>query len=145
MKLFTIGFTKKTAAQFFGLLQEAGVRSVLDTRLNNRSQLSGFTKADDLSYFLGAIASIGYQYAPEMAPTQALLDGYKKFNIGWDAYEREYLSLLRQRSVHEIVSRTLLDNACLLCSEHQPKHCHRRLAAEYLQRHFPDLEVVHLT
>ena len=145
MKLFTIGFTQKTAKQFFGLLQRAGVRRVLDTRLNNRSQLAGFSKGEDLGFFLEAIAGIAYRYAPEMAPTQAMLDRYKKGKGSWDEYETEYLRLLEQRTVSQRITEAELADACLLCSEHEPTHCHRRLAAEYLQRHFRGLEIVHLS
>jgi uncharacterized protein (DUF488 family) len=144
MKLFTIGFTQKSAAQFFGLLQKAGVRRVLDTRLNNRSQLAGFAKGEDLRYFLAAIAGIGYRYAPEMAPTKDMLDTYKKLKGNWSEYEREYLRLLEQRSVAGAISRQELENACLLCSEHEPTHCHRRLAAEYLRAALGDCQIVHL-
>jgi uncharacterized protein (DUF488 family) len=145
MILFTIGFTHKTAEQFFCLLQAAGVRRVLDTRLNNRSQLAGFTKANDLRFFLKSVADIGYRYAPEMAPTEEMLDRYKKRNGSWSDYENEYLQLLEQRRLYQQITQAELVDACLLCSEHEPTHCHRRLAAEYLQRHFADLEIVHLS
>jgi uncharacterized protein (DUF488 family) len=144
MTIYTIGFTKKTAEEFFGLLKSANVKRVLDTRLNNRSQLAGFTKADDLRYFLRAVASIEYRYAPEMAPTQELLDSYKKLKGSWSDYEISYLRLLQQREVHRQLTHAELSSSCLLCSEHEPTHCHRRLAAEYLQSHFEGVEIVHL-
>lgn len=144
MKLFTIGFTQKKAERFFTLLQHAGVRTVIDTRLNNRSQLAGFSKGEDLPFFLRAIGGIGYRHAPEMAPTQEMLDGYKKAKGSWTVYEREFLRLIEDRALASRVSLEDLDGACLLCSEHEADHCHRRLVAEYLRSHFPQIEIVHL-
>src|SRR5438309_11885131 len=69
LQLFTIGFTRKSAEAFFTSLREAGVRRLVDVRLNNISQLAGFTKKDDLRYFLKAIAGIEYLHLGELAPT----------------------------------------------------------------------------
>jgi uncharacterized protein (DUF488 family) len=145
MHLFTIGFTQKSAEQFFSLLTAAGVRRVLDTRLNNRSQLAAFAKAEDLQYFLNAIAGIEYRYASEMAPTEEILQRYKKLHGSWDEYELAYRDLLVRRNVAGDLDPSELDHACLLCSEHEPTHCHRRLAAEYLRENFGSITIVHLT
>src|SRR5579859_6481430 len=144
IRLFTIGFTKKSAERFFTLLKEAKVRRVLDVRLNSRSHLAGFSKATDLEYFLGAIAGMEYSQVPELAPTQVLLDSYKKQNGSWSHYEERFLALLRSRGVEHSLDRSVFDMACLLCSEHQPEHCHRRLVAEYLKEKWGDIEIQHL-
>ncbi|MCC6154404.1 MAG: DUF488 domain-containing protein [Candidatus Hydrogenedentes bacterium] len=144
MKLFTIGFTKKNAEDFFTRLQRAGVRRVVDIRLNNTSQLAGFAKADDLKYFLKAIADIGYVHVPELCPTQDILDAFKKSKGSWLDYERSFNTLIEGRRISETVPRELLDRGCLLCSEDTPEHCHRRLIAEYLRDHWEDVEIVHL-
>lgn len=144
MKLFTIGFTQKSAERFFTLLKDAGVKRVLDIRLNNRSQLAGFSKSEDLEYFLRAIGGIGYRHAVEMAPTQPLLDKARKAKGTWDGFEKQFVALMQQRRVENAVDRKELADACLLCSEHEPDHCHRRLVAEYLQRAYSGLEIVHL-
>jgi uncharacterized protein (DUF488 family) len=144
IQLFTIGFTKKSAEQFFTRLQQAGVRRVLDTRLHNNSQLAGFSKRDDLRYFLRSIAGIDYTQVPELAPTADLLDAYKKEKGDWATYERGFLALMEARKIETTLPVELLDGACLLCSEDQPTHCHRRLVAEYLQRHRGNVEIVHL-
>jgi uncharacterized protein (DUF488 family) len=144
MRLYTIGFTQKTAQRFFTLLRSAGVRRVIDTRLNNRSQLAGFSKAEDLPFFLHALDGIEYRHSLEMAPTQEMLDGYKKHRGSWTLYQQQYLQLLKDRALAERITPGELDGACLLCSEHRPDHCHRRLAAEYLKQHHPELEIVHL-
>jgi uncharacterized protein (DUF488 family) len=144
MKLFTIGFTKKSAEEFFGRLKRSGVRRLVDVRLNNVSQLAGFTKKDDLLFFTQAICGIPYVHLPILAPTQRALDGYKKQKGGWDAYEKTFLDLMAERRVEDGVSREELNGACLLCSEDTPEHCHRRLVAEYLQKHWGDVEIVHL-
>jgi uncharacterized protein (DUF488 family) len=142
--LFTIGFTKKSAERFFTLLKEAQVRRVIDVRLNNRSQLAGYSKATDLEYFLRAIAGIEYRHVPELAPTQDLLDAYKKQKGSWSQYEERFLHLVRSRAVENSLDRSKFDMACLLCSEHQPEHCHRRLVAEYLKDKWGDIEIQHL-
>ena len=144
MKLFTIGFTQKSAEEFFTLLMKAGVKRVLDIRLNNKSQLAGFSKSEDLEFFLKAIGNIGYRHVVEMAPTQPLLDKARKGNGSWDGFEKQFLALMRQRKIEKLLDEKVLSGACLLCSEHEPEHCHRRLVAEYLQRSNPDIEIIHL-
>ena len=145
MKLLTIGFTKKSAESFFGKLQQAGARRLVDVRLNNVSQLAGFAKRDDLKYFLKAICNIDYVHIPDLAPTQEMLDAFKKHRAAdWSWYEREFLGLMRTRGIENTVSRTLLDGACLLCSEDKPEHCHRRLVAEYLKQAWGNVEIKHI-
>lgn len=144
MKLFTIGFTKKTAEQFFSRLRQPGLARILDVRLNNVSQLAGFTKRDDLRYFAKAINSLEYVHVPELAPTQEILDEFKKNGGDWMTYERKFLALLEQRKSESQVRPDLLDGGCLLCSEATPAHCHRRLVAEYLHSRIGPFEIVHL-
>lgn len=144
MKMFTIGFTKKSAAQFFGSLRKAGVRRLVDVRLNNVSQLAGFTKRDDLRFFAKEVCGIEYVHMLNLAPTQGMLDDYKKHGGSWDTYEAQFRALLQQRAIERTVSRDDLDGACLLCSEEKPHHCHRRLVAEYLQASWSGLAVAHL-
>jgi len=144
MKLFTIGFTKKTAEIFFGKLCDAGVKRVIDIRLNNVSQLAGFAKKDDLSYFLKTICAIEYVHVPELAPTQDILDGYKKHKGDWEVYEKKFMELMIKRAIENKLSRELFDNACLLCSEDKPHHCHRRLVAEYLKDKWGNVEIEHI-
>jgi uncharacterized protein (DUF488 family) len=144
IKLFTIGFTKTSAANFFGRLEKCGVRRVIDTRLNNTSQLSGFAKQPDLAYFLSKVSGIAYEHQLPFAPTRDILEDYKKKRINWQDYENKYLELIRQRAVESLVDPEKINGACLLCSEDKPHHCHRRLLAEYLQDHFKNIEIVHL-
>ena len=145
MKLFTIGFTKKSAEKFFTRLKDAGVKRLVDVRLNNVSQLAGFTKKDDLRYFAKAICNIDYVHLPDLAPTAEILDPYKKAKNGdWDLYERQFLELMRVRRI-ENTPREILDGGCLLCSEEKPHHCHRRLVAEYLKENWGDVEIEHIS
>ena len=144
MRIFTIGFTKKSAQKFFTRLKDAGVRRVVDVRLNNTSQIAGFAKARDLEYFLKAIAGIDYAHLPELAPTQDILDDFVKAKGSWSEYERRFGELMETRRIAETTPKGLLDGGCLLCSEDTPEHCHRRLVAEYFQRHWEDVEIVHL-
>jgi uncharacterized protein (DUF488 family) len=144
MKIFTIGFTKKTAEDFFGRLGRANVRRIADVRLNNVSQLAGFAKREDLRYFSKAICDIDYVHLPVLAPEAAMLDEYKKKTHDWDVYESRFKSLMKDRKIESALPPELLDGACLLCSEDKPHHCHRRLVAEYLQNSWADVEIVHL-
>lgn len=145
MTVFTIGFTKKSARRFFTLLRDSGARRVLDVRLHRTSQLAGFAKADDLEFFLEEIVRIPYAVEPALAPTEDLLGAYRDKRLPWPGYERAYRTLLKERAVERTLPRDRLDGACLLCSEHEPRFCHRRLAAEFLKEAWGDTEIVHLT
>jgi uncharacterized protein (DUF488 family) len=144
MKILTIGFTKKSAETFFTRLMNAEVRRLVDVRLNNVSQLAGFTKRDDLRYFTKAICNIDYVHLPDLAPTKDMLDAYKKHKGEWAAYEEQFLDLMRSRRVEQKTSPEMLDGACLLCSEEKPHHCHRRLVAEYLKEKWGNVEIEHI-
>lgn len=145
MRIFTIGFTKKSAEAFFTAIRRSGAKRLVDVRLNNVSQLAGFTKKDDLRYFLREICGIDYVHLPTLAPTQDMLDRYKKNKGDWSVYECEFLDLMKRREVDKAVARDVLADACLLCSEDKPDHCHRRLVAEYLKDHWGPMEIAHLT
>ncbi len=142
---FTIGFTKKSAKSFFTKLHEAGVVRLVDVRLNNSSQLAGFAKRDDLEFFLKGLHDIEYVHLPELAPTKSILDEYKKNKGDWSVYEREFLELMDKRSIQTSVPKELIEGGCLLCSEHLPKQCHRRLVVEYLARHWGNIQTTHIT
>jgi uncharacterized protein (DUF488 family) len=145
MNLYTIGFTKKSAERFFGLLRKSGATTLVDVRLNNVSQLAGFAKRDDLTCFLSEICGMAYAHRLDLAPTQRMLDDYKKRGASWAEYEDRFLELVKQRRIEDTVPRELLDNAVLLCSEDKPHHCHRRLVAECLAQHWNDVTIEHLT
>ena len=148
MKIYTIGFTKKSAARFFEeVLEPSGAKRVIDVRIHNSSQLAGFAKAGktggDLAFFLRRICAMDYVYVPELAPTPGLLDDYRKHGLSWSAYEQRYVSLLDSRRAAAL-DPALLADGVLLCSEAEPDHCHRRLAAEYFQHRWGGVEIVHL-
>jgi uncharacterized protein (DUF488 family) len=143
MKLFTIGFTKTSAESFFSRLSRSHVKKLIDVRLNNVSQLAGFAKKADLKFFTNAICHIGYEHIPELAPTQNILDEYKKSKGMWSAYAEKFLDLMATRKI-ENIDRSRLDGGCLLCSEDKPHNCHRRLVAEYLKDKWGDVEIEHL-
>ncbi|HAA33262.1 MAG TPA: hypothetical protein DCE56_43010 [Cyanobacteria bacterium UBA8553] len=144
VNLFTIGFTKKSAKQFFEILKDSGIKRIIDTRLNNVSQLAGFTKRTDLEYFLQQICQIEYVHLLELAPTKDILDAYKKNGGDWETYEKQFLQLITERQIEQKVSPDLLDGGCLLCSEPTPHHCHRRLVAEYLSQKLGTIKIHHL-
>ena len=144
VKLFTIGFTRKSAEHFFTALSKAGVQRVLDIRLNNVSQLAGFAKRDDLRFFLKAICGIDYLHRPDLAPSKELLDEYRKNGGDWPTYKSGFLELIAERQIEKRVSKELIDGGCLLCSEEAPDHCHRRLVAEYLADKWGNVEITHI-
>jgi uncharacterized protein (DUF488 family) len=143
MKLFTIGFTQKTAEDFFTRLKKAGIKKLVDVRLNNISQLAGFAKKDDLRFFTKELCGADYRHMPELAPTQDMLDEYKKKKGSWENYAQKFLALMASRHI-ETIDKKALDEGCLLCSEDKPHHCHRRLVAEYLKDKWKDIEIEHL-
>lgn len=128
----TIGFTKTTAERFFGRLAQADVRLLIDVRLNNTSQLSGFAKAADLAYFLTEIGGIRYTHQPDLAPTEKILKDYKKGEIDWGKYEDMFMTLMQKRKIEERFKADMFDGSCLLCSEDKPHNCHRKLVCDYL-------------
>ena len=145
MEIFTTGFTKKSAAEFFDNLRAAGIRRLVDVRLNNRSQLAGFTKQEDLRYFLKHICAADYRHELLLAPTPDLMDGYRNKTISWEQFEQRFISLLRQRQVELVIDRQLFElPTVLLCSEEKPDHCHRRLVAEYLSTAWGGITITHL-
>jgi len=144
MKLFTIGFNKKSAEEFFSKLKDAKVKRLIDIRLSNSSQLAGFTKKDDLRYFAKAICNIDYLHQPELAPSEEIFTSFKKEKGDYRVFERQFLSLMKTRRIEKMFSPELFDGGCLLCSEETPDHCHRRLVAEYLKEHWKKLEIEHI-
>lgn len=143
--VYTIGFTKKNAEEFFSFIRKSEISTLIDVRLNNISQLAGFAKRDDLKFFLKEICNAEYVHVPELAPTKKMLDQYKKGETSWEIYEEKFLNLMGQRNIEKSVTPTLLEYGCLLCSEHEPHFCHRRLVVEYLNEHSNlNLKVKHL-
>lgn len=142
MTIYTIGFTKKTAEQFFTKLQTNKVKRLFDIRLNNKSQLAGFAKGHDLEYFLKTICGIEYFYLPDLAPTDEILAAYQDKKMAWDEYEVKFKQLLKDRKLN--LKKSDFEDACLLCSEPTAVKCHRRLAAEHLAAMFGGIEIIHL-
>lgn len=144
IELYTIGFTKKSAETFFDLLESGEVEKIVDTRVNNGSQLSGYAKGRDLQYFAKKVANMDYEHILDFAPTKELLARYRKKEMTWEEYEVEYLNLLDMRKVKSKTNIEKLHKNCLLCSEHTAEKCHRRLLAEYLKVARNDLKIIHL-
>jgi uncharacterized protein (DUF488 family) len=145
MKTFTIGFTQKSAKDFFSLIKKNNVSRVVDVRLNVTSQLAGFAKKNDLGYFLRELCNADYVHVTDLAPTKPMLDAYKNKAISWESYADKFINLMAQRNIERIIDKSLIDNGCLLCSEHLPHQCHRRLVAEYLNKQWnEDIKIVHL-
>ena len=145
MEIYSIGFTKKSAGEFFDTLKANSIERLLDVRLNNTSQLASFAKQSDLPYFLREICGIDYEHEPLLAPTQEILDAYRKRKGDWGTYTEAYLELIRSRKVESAISKeSFRRKTVLLCSEATAEHCHRRLALEYLQKHWNDVSIHHL-
>jgi len=142
--LFTIGFTQRGAKDFFTTLKQHGVRTLIDVRLNNVSQMAGFTKRSDLCYFLENLCDCKYIHRITWAPTQELLDAYRSKAVEWNKYESIFKDILHVRKIETETNVDELSHSCLLCSEYDANTCHRRLVAEYLQTKFPSIKIVNL-
>jgi uncharacterized protein (DUF488 family) len=145
VKVYTIGFTKKSAERFFGLLKENQIGRLIDIRLKPGGQLAGFAKQDDLAYFLRELVGCEYFHFDLLAPSEDILKTYHQ-DKDWERYERQFEALMDERDVLSQLDPTFFaaKPCCLLCSEDTPDQCHRRLVAERLARNWPDVEVVHL-
>lgn len=143
MNIYTIGFTQKSAEKFFKLISSNNITTLIDVRLNNTSQLAGFAKKDDLKFFLKELCNCEYLYLPDLAPTKEILKPYQDKKITWQSYEEKFLNLMAQRNIEKYVDETYLNQGCLLCSEHDPHYCHRRLVIEYLLQ-YKNFEFKHL-
>jgi uncharacterized protein (DUF488 family) len=145
MEIYSIGFTQKTAEQFFAKLKSAGIRLLLDVRLNNVSQLAGFAKRGDLAFFLKEICAAEYLHEPMLAPTAEILDGYRGKKLSWAEYEAMFLALMAERQIESRLDRALFRTpVVLLCSEPTAERCHRRLVLEYLRERWGDVTISHL-
>lgn len=146
MKIYTIGFTQKSAEEFFERLRQNGIRRVVDIRLRPSGQLAGFARKDDLPYFLQNLADgCEYLHLAELAPTKEILDDYRG-GSSWEDYERKFQALMDERGIPDALDRESFEHlpSCLLCSEATPEQCHRRLVAERLQAFWPSVEIIHL-
>ncbi|MEI6579674.1 MAG: DUF488 domain-containing protein, partial [Eubacteriales bacterium] len=144
---YTMGFTQKSAKDFFTLLKDNNIMLLVDIRLNNASQLAGFTKGRDLKYFLEEFCSIEYVYEPLFAPTKYILDSYKNGKMSWQEYEIAYINLLQDRKAEDVfnsISKKGYSSVCFLCSELKPTQCHRRLLAEYLKENIGNINIKHI-
>lgn len=143
--LYTIGFTKKSASQFFNLLRNNHVKQLVDVRISNSSQLAGFAKGKDLEFFVNEICHIPYKHVADFAPTKDLLDKWHKQEVSWDEYEAIYTSMLKERDILRNYGIKQFEGSCFLCSEDTPENCHRRLLAEYMKKHsIEDIRIIHL-
>ena len=148
MNLYTIGYTQKSAQQFFEKISNNNIELLIDVRLHNKSQLAGFTKGSDLVYFLGKLCQCGYKHDVDFAPTDDILKSYRDKKLSWLLYEQQYLALIKKRHC-EIAFQKAIDeancsNVCLLCSEPKPDFCHRRLLAEFLSSKLANIQIIHL-
>jgi len=145
MEIYTIGFTKKKASEFFGLLKKHAIKRLIDIRLNNSSTLAGFTKKDDLKYFLKQICDAEYIHEPMLAPSKEILDSYRDNKIGWSEFVNNFKTLMHDRHIEKYIKKETFDiPTVLLCSESTSEHCHRRLVAEYLKEKWGDVEIIHI-
>jgi len=145
MNIYTIGFTKKSARYFFGILIQSNIKRLIDVRLKNNSQLAGFAKKYDLAFFLKQICDADYIHLNILSPTPELLTGIRNGTISWNEYESRFNLLMDERQIDTRIDRKLFDvPAVLLCSEPTPEKCHRRLVAEYLSRKWGSVGIIHL-
>lgn len=143
-QLYTIGFTKKSAKQFFGLIKEAGVKRIVDVRRRPNSQLAGFANNRDLAWFLSELCKVDYVHVAELAPSPELLDDYRKKRIDWRGYKPRFTKQMKDAEIKDRMGAILRPRDCLLCSEHEPNECHRSLVTKYLVKEWGNVKVEHL-
>lgn len=144
MTIYTLGFVKKKAKEFFAILKENKIEQLVDIRFNNTSQLAGFTKKEDLEYFLKELCNITYSHFEFLAPTKEIRNSYNR-NEDWQEYTKKYLNLLREREILKKLDKSFFQKrTCFLCSEPIPDYCHRKLLVDYLKEHWRDIEIIHL-
>jgi len=145
-KIFTIGSSRKTAEEFFRLLEDNGVTKIIDVRLNNTSQILAFAKYPDIEFFTCKILGAKYFHDRKFTPSEKILVRYKKNDIDWDEYEKEFAELMNYRDIDTYIADkySTQENYCLLCSEPTPEYCHRRLVAEKIKEVLEDVEIIHL-
>lgn len=145
MEIYTVGYTKKSAAEFFDALRIRGLRRLVDVRLSNTSQLAGFSKREDLQYFLREICDCDYLHEPRLAPEEELLKAYQDKQLDFAEYERRFLRTLAERAPEQWLDPALFAvPTVLLCAEPSADKCHRRLVAEYLRDHWENVRIIHL-
>jgi uncharacterized protein (DUF488 family) len=146
VKLYTIGFTEKSAERFFDLLKSSKIDVLVDTRLRPDGQLSGFAKQGDLPFFLRELAGADYVHLPILAPEDDILKEYRSTK-DWGRYEQRFEQLMNQRGIPDVLDKQLFHDhvCCLLCSEAKPIRCHRRLVAERMSLVWGNVDLVHLT
>lgn len=145
--IYTIGFTQKTAENFFTLLKKHNIDLLIDVRLNNTSQLSGFTKFPDIQYFANELCKIEYIHDKKFSPTRELLTKYKKKEINWEEYEFQFSKHMEERNIKAHIKTNYYfykqKNICILCSESSPERCHRRLVGNYFSETF-NIDIINL-
>lgn len=146
MTLYTIGFTQKSAEEFFTSIIKHEIEILIDIRLNNNTQLAGFTKGRDLPYFLEKICNCLYKHEVRFAPNKELLNDYRKGIASWDEYEVKYRKLYVQREMKNYFHENYKDygKILLMCSEPTPEQCHRRLLAEYIEQDMDNVKIIHI-
>jgi len=144
-RIYTIGFSKKSLREFVKLLKDAQVEKLIDIRLNNTSQLSGYAKKDDLAYIM-ELVNIDYVHDISLAPDNKLLYDYKKNLVDWGVYKTRYLNILEERNIKDSINELINNKTiCLLCSEHKPNKCHRSLLASFINDSLNEnLDIIHL-
>ncbi len=144
-KLYTIGFTKKKAEDFFEILKSNNIEKIIDIRLNNTSQLAGFSKYPDIEFFLNEILNVKYSHDSFLSPLESTLKKYKKKQISWDSYVQEFNDTMEERKINEYILNKYSsdDNICLLCSEASPVNCHRSIVSKIFREVF-DCEIIDL-
>lgn len=145
MNIYTVGFEQVPAKDFFETLRSSPAVRLIDARLNPNPEDGGYARGGDLAYLLGELCGMSYHHVPALAPTKQMVSEVLDRGGPWEAYEKSFLRLMRERCVEETVKRDLLDDAVVMCLERSADQCHRRLVAEYLQRAWPDVIIHHLT
>ena len=145
MHLYTIGYSEKTAQEFFELLKLNHIDCLVDIRIYPDHEGAMYASKRDLPYLLKELAGCDYTYMGSLAPTPKLLEDVHKDN-DHDKYARGFAKIMAEGKIPHSLDREFFEKqtCCLLCFEATAEFCHRRLVAEQMQKYLEGMEIIHL-
>ena len=131
-QLWTIGYEKAGWADFLAVLQEAGIRRVIDVRDLPLSRRAGFSKRQ-LAAGLDA-AGIGYVHLRALGTPPAGREAHRRrqWPVFWDIVESRLATAEAGLALRQAAGLATEAPSCLLCFEADPCICHRRRVGEML-------------
>ncbi|GBD32715.1 MAG: hypothetical protein KatS3mg081_2680 [Gemmatimonadales bacterium] len=134
MKLYTVGHSTRTAAEFLELLQRSGVELLVDVRRYAASRRHPHFSAPELGCSLGA-AGIEYIHEPALGGRRkARKDSPNTAwrTSGFRGYADYAGTELFRTALERLIEAARNRTAAIMCAEAVPWRCHRQLIADQL-------------